>query len=739
MIFLDTETIGLTSPLILIQYSVDFGKPVLWPVWQMPVSKTIKLLEAFCKHTVIAWNLSFDWFQVNKWYNIFKEYQRRFPDLEAPDVQLMWEAEQSTPRNYCLKPKQALDLMVIARKGPYQHLMNFKPITIRGVPHILAEQLSQRIERNMHNGKIPGIKVKWTISKNDRRPGLVDLKAQFKGSTSLKYVHTVMTGRPHLHWGSFYDVKEYGTPFKPWGGYWQGEVRRIQEKGFTPEQLDYAYEDIIMLHDVYRAAEKDKWLPLSPIGDGYFDIDSELTALVGAARWKGYNVDQEQCKKFWKDPDHSIPTYWQRVKPYLEKHMTGFEKLALSVQGKEQAKGVTEETAELLSTQKAVLHKIAEWVDEDGVTEHPAASRAKAVLGERKANHTRLLLIYLDRAQGLFPDIKVGGTLTNRTAGGSNESSGASKLRGSINPTGIDKGPIRSCFTIAWSSEVFSGGDFKAYEISIMDAVWKSDELHRELLLGKKMIALFGSRIFEKPYDIVLASDKEGEGSMYDRAKKGFYARAYGGQVKKLSEVFRLDTEVTTRKLKDFDAAYKLDGHYIELANKLRLLENWHWGKPVEYIETILGFRRYFKVEQAFAKACYDALEMPDDWYLLPTLYRRKEKAQTACEVIRSALFGCILSTQAKIIRVAGNFEIQSPGGELNKWLQERLWRLQPVGVSAWVIRPMNVHDELVTAHDPNLNAAMKKVIDEFIIEHRKYVPLLAMDWKENLHDWSEK
>lgn len=719
--FIDTETLGFTSPLLTLQWSNDFDKPVMWNIWAHPVQETLEIIEKWMEQIWVGWNVPFDAFHINKWYNILRCYKRK---EENPDPDMCYQIEQTRPAEFCLRPRGCIDLMIICRKGPFQHLMNFKPIILRGVPIHRAEAITQEISARIDFTKVPGLKMHYIIEKEDRRPGLTNIKIVPKGSTSLKYVHKVIMGEPlddeTIHWGDLFPTKEFGKEYMPWGGYWADEVRSI--KGFTRSQIEYGLADITKMHDIMM------WLDDRGYPTSKKDIDSELCPLVGATRWKGYSIDKKKLednypkRQIVDNPrsyfhQYGVPTSPKEVRKYLEEVMDDNEKLLLT------------------ATKKDVLRQIVSLGDESG-------KRAQEVLTERKNRHLRDMFKKLLEVGSFHPDLKVSGTLTNRMSGG-NAEVGVGKQKGSINPQGIDKAKwIREGFTFAFIDEMTSGGDFKSFEISIMDAVWGDDKLHQELLTGKKMIALFGSRIYGLPYDEVLASDAEGEGSKYDRAKKGFYARAYGGQNMKLSQVFGLTLEETAVRTADFDNYYPGIGKAnFEVVEKFTMLQEWDWREPDPYQETILGFRRSFVLEQEIARAMFKLVnDLPLEWLEDHTIFRRRDKPQETWQVIRSALFGCLLGLQARIIRVAGNLKIQSPGGEITKIVQERIWDIyQPIGVHPWVVRPMNVHDEIICVHKPEIAHEIGITVQDCVHQLKKHVPLLEIKWKEGMKSWAEK
>ncbi len=118
MIFLDTETCGLTGPIVLIQYQFNDGPIYLYEVWKMPVRTTINLLEWFMKYDIVGFNLVFDHFHITKLYNLLIKVKDKslLPLIsEIRDI----EAHLDPSSLHCLKPHSSLDLFLYARETKY--------------------------------------------------------------------------------------------------------------------------------------------------------------------------------------------------------------------------------------------------------------------------------------------------------------------------------------------------------------------------------------------------------------------------------------------------------------------------------------------------------------------------------------------------------------------------------------------------------------------------------------------
>jgi len=765
MIFFDTETVGLNGPLLTIQHCNKTSEPKLWNIWEEPVDATLDLIESFQTHTVVAWNLVFDWFQLVKWYNIFTLYSVRnghspekYPSVPSITETMLLEREivhKRMPNTIFLKPKGAIDLMIVAGREKYQYLRRQKPVVIRNVPEFLAEDIIDRLEDRI---RLPsGARIRWQVSDRSRRENCVNINIHINerdtyAGLKLKYVHHLMRVAKGECFFDPSTVKkatdvfdfpfEFGKAYAPWGGMWNGEVHRLSQ--LTNTQYQYALDDATMLRDLY-----------SHFGCPKPDRDSNLCCAVANTRWKGFEIDQAEINRIWPHPDYRVPTAPKAALIWLKEVMTGEEQLALIVDEKETSKADVLEALEKWEADeddtKAVSASNGEGSrksDNSGSGErlpgehnrrsHPVAIRAKAIIRERKNRINRTMLGYLRKANGFHPTLRVAGTLTNRMAGGQSDESPI-RRGGSINPQGIDKA-LRTVFTCATPGEFLGVGDFAGYEVTIAVAVWGSESLEREARAGKKIPGgLFGSVIYDEPYDDIIASQRyDGDyRDKYQHAKNAFYARSYGGALPKLSAMTSIPRGILGPRLAKWDQMHRLDEHVKRIEKEYCIVSNWKWGNPKGFVESLLGVRRYFTMEIAIAKAITGFLaHIPRRWYDRPERLRRKDKSQNPGEAVRSALYSALYSLQGRLRRIATNHEIQAPGGIICKEVQNDVWdELQPNGCHPCEIRMLNSHDEILTVSRLDPEPAIQRSIERL----QEFVPLLAMEFKKGLKSWGEK
>jgi hypothetical protein len=157
-------------------------------------------------------------------------------------------------------------------------------------------------------------------------------------------------------------------------------------------------------------------------------------------------------------------------------------------------------------------------------------------------------------------------------------------------------------------------------------------------------------------------------------------------------------------------------------------------------VETFLGFRRYFTLENQVTKALFRlARKPPQAWRDARVKVVRRDRVQTASGAVASALYAAAFGMQAANMRAAANHEIQSPGGEITKAVQRAIWDIQPTGVHDWLVAPMNVHDEIQCVTHPSVVGQVTTQVRKTVESYRTQVPLIGMTWFESNANWAEK
>lgn len=770
MYFYDTETIGFHGLAVLIQYAKDNGEVKIHDVWERKIGETLDLIEELMDNTVVGYNLAFDHFHLSKLYTTFSLLDRS--DKPESIIHEVYLAEEQGRFGKCIKPTGAVDLMVEVRRSKFQAGMGkyrwvikkvHKSIVKRVVDYLnyhtsleLKGYLHRSDEPIWHSEIIENKRNEW-IEQDFR-----NVVGSIKPSTGLKSICAEIFNMPVHYFQEVMPPKHYqpvelgyipyakgivdmdGWPTedpppqinKEYKGTWPLYINlhKLHWKRSLPRK--YAAEDVIWTRKLYDYFCNEYGQPVSE------SVDSALTCCVASCRWRGYDLDVERLRELRNDLMGTIDTRiipYQAAQRYLLQAMNNFE-----------AKVYMEEPKLEGGTSKPVLTQLAKWkilCDEcleaenlegcENCQPHEVAIRAKKIMAARKSNAKLKTFNKLLLSTRFHPSFIVPGTKSNRMSGGG----------GGLNPQGIDRtNEMRRCFTLANKElgQVLEGGDFEGFELTICDAVYKDPNWRKMLESGKSVHAEFGTVLFDMTYDEIM-STKGQPGSKYDSSKSGDFLLLYGGDRGGLE--YKL--EVPAKKASTAEQKFFIDYPAIakrreEIYKQFRpLRDDFSWSDPKEYIESFMGYRRYFTVEWTICRILFmlnhTTAELVESARESNSMYnsdsnlmceRVKGRRQTPENALRSALLGCIKKVQKKCSRAAINHEIQSPGADATKAIQKALWDLQPCGINDWVIQPMNVHDEIpCVVHDPDLGGLVEETVQNKVKELQGLIPLLKMSW----------
>jgi DNA polymerase I-like protein with 3'-5' exonuclease and polymerase domains len=785
--FLDTETVGLTGPAVLIQYAIDDGPITLHEVWKEPIGKTLDLIEDVANNAIIGFNLSFDWFQLYKLYTMFSDEPRDNPPTEDYSY---WAKKEMAGRDHpnCLKPAHVLDLLLNARKGPYQSTMDRSDIRIKKVPKALAQslcdELSERIPlKDVYFARRKDKTIRWQVfetkeidpvsGKEKVCEDFRDIVLKFSPSSALKALaidalgldvtkfddisigHPLERGYAPYALAPFIASKKEGTQLEQpvddldcivssvddtisledndpneslipgttyypspdnWYGKWPEVIsKHIEHWGTHKEAREYAENDVVYTRGLYHFFN-------NPVLD---DIDSVLACMVATVRWRGFKVNIEALKKLKEDAQARISgksfnfQAAAEVREYIGDALSPMDRKIIGN-----------------STKSEVLEKIIKEKEFQGTE---VAKRAAEVLDARHAKKEIEIYDKLLLSDRFHASLNVIGTLSGRMSGSDG-----------LNPQGINHGEhVRSCFPLAWDGFQLIGGDFASFEVMIADAVYNDPVLHDELLAGGSIHAHFGTYMFDKTYEEICATKKlEGEADLYKRAKMGIFALLYGGEAFTISKRLGVSEAKAEDGYQRFIRKYKVLGNarkgYADLFCSMKqtgeIGSPITWAEPADYVESKLGHKRYFTLENSICKVLYKLAEKPPaEWLKMKMKVTRRDRVQTTSGAARSALFAAAFAVQASNMRAGGNHVIQSTGAGLTKLLQGKIWELQPSGAAPWVVQPLQIHDEILCPTLPERVEEANKIVADFIQEYRAIVPLLEIEWKDTLSTWADK
>ena len=753
-IFYDTESIGFYSPTVLIQYAIGDGEIFLHDIFKRPVKETIDLIEMFMENNLVGFNLTHDHFHLSRTYGVFKMLpQNHKPEiLDIADL----ENEAEAHDKYCLKPRGSLDLMLYGRKNELQATMNQKDIILRKVPRILAKQLITELEEEV---VIPPIyfarrdgKSNWKMKDLEEETGheitpeefvmiregkdnapvidqdFVNIRLGFAPSTGLKNIAKYIL---NADTDTIDNMLHYKKPeeysWHPSAGMWV-DVAMEHINGWSTDKRrrKYAIDDVVHTRNLYKYFG-------SP--SCFDDSDSALANMVGGLHWKGYALDLPLASKQLQEEREIVKPIREKVNFNAPKQVKDYILNACN----------PIEEAFVVDSRKETLENL----EENGSDE--VSKRCREVLTGRRSDKKIDVLQKLIVSGRMYATFKVLGTKSNRMSGGS---MGGSGKGGSINPQGIGKKDgLRKVFTLKDGRMDLSSGDFDGFEVSIADAVYNDEALRKDLLSGKSIHALWGASLYKMSYDDIYATKEiaaNEPNGFYSRAKNSFFAQLYGAQTPKIAEITGLSEDEVFEAKKHFEEKYV----GVEKARLIvyDMFEAMHqpdgigsaimWKEPDEFAESFLGFRRYFTMEFKVVKALYDIANNPtEDMKRVGQLIKvkRRDRIQTGYGALQSSVYAGAFNLQASVIRAAQNHMIQSPGGQITKELQNKVWGLQPTGIYPWVVMPMNIHDELQCPHLPEVTKEVEDLVNEFVEDYKDQIPMIGMTWKTNLDNWGDK
>lgn len=723
---IDTETVGLTGCPVLIQHDLDSpgdeSAIQLHEVWHSSIRSTLNLVERIVYHPggVLGFNLVFDWFQLQRLHNVLTEMVRQGADPEHPPTVFDWlKVERAAIWGDCLKPQGAIDVFLFARKGPEQSLMGRDDIRIRKVPnalaHLVAEELPNRvqIDDKYFSGYKDGRGYQWLVEpvldEFEEPTGFSDVVLRFNARSGLKFL------AKHLLGADAFEIpipadrfpKDKRLGYDPFNRLWLPLIDwHVNHWRTNKLARKYARNDVVYTRALWEHYGK------PPTGD----YDSELACQVASSRWRGFDVDlgllaqrREKVRALLEDVEYAPRPVLHEIKRLLTiEDPTGLEAAVIS------------------STNAAVLKGLAREYAEgtplgDYVRKITAARSAK----KRLDNYDKLL-----RVGRLHAFTKVIATLSGRQGGD-----------GGLSCQGFPK-EDRPCFFFQ------SGGDFDSFEVCIAEAIYDDPQLSADIRSGHKLYHLFGSAFMDMDPEEV-DEDK----ALYKKSKIGTLATLYGAQLAKVAETMGLTPEEGAEGDERWRARYPGVG-----AARKRIQDNFCsmrqdvpggpvvWHEPQECAVSLLGYERRFTLENQITRALFDlANNPPGEWQsraFAHTVIRKGRRQQTEYGAALTALYGCAFGIQARSMRAAANHEIQATGAQITKELQLGFWDLQPKGIHPWRLSLLNLHDEIVAAHDPQdeclileMAEVKRRIVD---CRFKQLVPSLGMTWQANLKTWGD-
>lgn len=805
VVYVDTETCGLCGPPVIIQYTYDDGPIHIHNFWTQPTTSSLKLIEELCKHKVVGFNLAFDWFQLNKIYNLFSTFGECIPEEYISEIA---EIEDQARFGYCIKPEDCVDLMLVARKTKYQITMNRSDIRLKRVPTVLADKLRSYLEDEIILQDILFARrkdkyaPKWKLFPCQKRqggkmvddPDFRDIVLKFKPSTALKalaidalkvdpstllvFSDIEIDSRWHpneIPYAPFAKaVRDYPLTQKnrtskeakriwkyrkfPWKWAWPDVIdQHIHHWETNGPAREYAAKDILYTRGLYEH-----------FGNPDSTDDDILSCMVGAVRWRGYSVNLDGLARLKEDAQRkaaSAPKSPRQVKAILSKHLSAEE---MSVLDRGTGKLILQELASWKNKPCPMCEMMGPTQDCDvcaGTNKytHPISKAAQNILDARLAGKEIELYNKLLLAGRFHASFRVIGTLSSRMSGSDG-----------LNAQGIKRDKfVRQNFTFSNGDDCLVGGDFDGFEVVIADAAYNDPDLRAALLkkaicpgclgagtkkglvckdckgegqTGQKIHGLFAMELFPGVTYEEVVNSKGSSHDMYDYGKRGVFSQIYGGNENTLVNKLGVSLEVATRASRGFLSRYKQMGlerakifdMFCSMRQPQGIGTRVEWHEPADYVESLLGFRRYFTLENKICKSLFTlANKLPKDWISKVKVVRR-DREQTASGALCSALYSAAFQLQAANMRAAANHVIQSTGAQITKHVQRKIWDLQPVGISKWFVQPCNIHDEILVVCDKTIKDKVQETVYNAVESFRNKVPLIKMEWHD-MTTWADK
>ena len=723
-VFYDTETCGLHGIAVLIQVHkgdvVDQNDVYLHEVFLRPAQETIDLIDWLMLHTVVGFNLTFDHFHLCKLRTIFAmlDDTTRSPLDILPEI---FEKEKLARDGKCLKPESACDLLVLASEGKHAALMlEHNELRIRAVPSLLSKQVAGMLSRHLQFPDVFFARKKDPTERfkvfPNKRAGFDDLVLKFAPSSALKALVTHFFGRETETLGDIGGVtfppdKKQG--YRPYGHWHEYIEEHVNYWNTNQAARAYAAKDVLYTYMIWEQFGR-------PEGG---DVNSVLACMVGAVRWHGFMVDMEKVQVYIEDCASRMDEAPRAPVAAMKFLLDALDPVEV-------------EFALILNTKKQTLEDLMEvYVD------HLLGERAAAILDARRAKYDHDMCRKLMEAGRFHAASKVVGTLSGRKSGAG----------GDFNSQGISKKKTcREIFTFKWPGMVLCGGDFASQEITIAEAVFKDPQMHDDLVSGVKLHGTFGTFCFPgNTYDDIIATDGT-ENDLYKKSKSAVFLTLYGGTPSTFKRRLNISLEIATQAFERFLCRFpKMREVRQGIFDDFTMMTQPD-GSGTQVIvqppkklmvESMFGFKRDFQPEFKVVGLLTDfANDIPAELKRYDheiMLQRRKGRRQTPSGCLRSSLYLAAFGIQGGIQRAANNHVIQSTGASVCKQLEEAIWDLQPEGFTDWCVAPLNLHDEVMVVCKPELVDKLTATVKETVDEMTKKVPLLAIDWKNNLESWA--
>ncbi len=740
-VYLDTETVGLTGVVKLIQYAVDNGPvrmiPLLrgWeadPAARLAVAEVIGYLER-PDVTVVIFNSAFDMFHMYRLKHKLLGYE--YDSVERPVMPFACKV---------------LDLQVPAMlKSPlapfaFGRSAGKSVAVVRRIPKICMEYVSNLVCDRLKPLLPQSFGLSVSIHKQPKRDDLVSLSFRATGRVSLKGL-----------------MKEYGLPTID-----LAEVWPLPEKGTEKPWLPYPNEDIIKViepqcdrilmqpgHDFYRYSKLDilylKAL-YEKLGRPDPDYNSDCCHNMAYLRYYGFDIDRTAL-------DDAEEYYGSRVER-IEKEIAGINLRS----SKDRLQLLQPYFPILASTKKSVLKHLAEH-------ETGRGAELAAAMVEYGPSRQRLLQIQKVkecRTGRAHPDLRVMGTSTNRMAGtsGINWQGIGSVDEYELPEEELDELPEDFLQQIADAEEADFDkkqrvglrhailtpcvGDWASFEVRIAAKVYDDaqlqEDIHNKVDLHTLGCVQFHPEILSEGISYEDYQVRRKDELRLEKIRKGMKGVIFGSfyfctahAVAESLNVPEYEAQAILDRLYDRYPGMKRYRAWIEQNFLTADTDRWTKNsvrRMKRSLTDLTGFDRHWNFEASVAELMWELGNSKKirSGHVGKIIRNQTKGVQTYDRAITSALLGSAIAVQAAVSRQAGNFRIQATGATLNKQLQAEIWNKHRIPT-------LQIHDELFPPHHPNYEfQKYSDTIEQFVTRSGSIVPDLKFDYAPT-ERWSDK
>ena len=705
LIFVDTETVGLAGPCMLIQYAEGTNGEIKYIKAQQELDK-VKEFETLIDDpniTVCAYNAPFD-IAV-----LYRTFTNRTERLKCNVLCLQNHAKLKHPLG----------------KFTFQRTGERAIASLKRIPAEIAEDISDYITKQLQKQVPKEVTVKGSIHKcTDKKNKLLpqfknlsfSITANFRLKTLMKYY-----GHEVQQIEDVWPIPKKGTE-KTHDPSFQKEAHEEVMKQCTailnyddPRAENfwkYATDDVKYIQELYLK-----------LGSPEPDYNDSVSHIVGFTYHYGFELDtdilnkmKKDCEEFMKECENmpfNINSSVQKLAYFKEKH----PKMSLK------------------NCDKYVLKKLASKGDTD--------AQQLMDYGATKQMYDQCIKLHETTDKKGHPNFRVIGTATQRMAG-----SGGFNWQGIGKKSPVRKAVLSSC-----------GGDFSGLEIGLMAIIYEDEQMQADLREGKDIHLataidihpkLKGKYTYEEAAKIRAEEYPKEDFELietYRGETKGVvFGSAYGAEAPKIAETIGVTEILAEELLAGFYTRYSGIKEFkknIEEQFTTGDTENWCLKSVSNMSSTIedkLDYTRTWEFESQTAdyfwrlskSNCEEFNAIFED-YKNDKIIRNKEKGnQTYRGAVMSALLGSALTIQKSVARTAINSIVQSAGAQLTKRLMARIWDNHGVPM-------LNVHDEIIVARHPNADyEKIHATVQNWISEWKLMFPFLGMDFKK-IDNWGER